>query len=82
MSILSAVKKTTKPLFPRKLDNSILDKLVKFIDTDTENVKFIKTEVSGRSEDSEPPSIYSNNDDRRCQWKNSSSLYWESELML
>lgn len=63
MSILSAVKKTTKPLFPRKLDNSILDKLVKFIDTDTENVKFIKTEVSGRSEDSEPPSIYSNNDD-------------------
>jgi len=62
VSIITKHKKD-KPLFPRKLDNSILDKLVKFIDTDTENVNFIKTKVSDRSEDPEPPSIYSNNDD-------------------
>lgn len=36
MGIITKFKK--KPFFPRKLDNSILDKLVKFIDTDTGNV--------------------------------------------
>ena len=46
MSILSAVKKTTKPLFPRKLDNSILDKLVKFIDTDTKNINYMRATFS------------------------------------
>jgi hypothetical protein len=55
--------KNNKPLLPRKLDNSVLDKLVKFIDTDTKNVNFIKTKVENRSEDPEPPSIYSDNDD-------------------
>lgn len=46
MSILSAIKKTTKPLFPRKLDNSILDKLVKFIDTDTKNINYMRATFS------------------------------------
>lgn len=62
MSIITK-HKNNKPLLPRKLDNSVLDKLVKFIDTDTKNVNFIKTKVENRSEDPEPPSIYSDNDD-------------------
>ena len=44
MSILTKFKK--KPFFPRKLDNSILDKLVKFIDTDTGNVTYIQSQFS------------------------------------
>ena len=43
-SIITKFKK--KPLFPRKLDNSILDKLVKFIDTDTGNVTYIQPQFS------------------------------------
>ncbi len=62
MSIITK-HKNKKPLLPRKVDNSVLDKLVKFIDTDTKNVNFIKTKVENRSEDPEPPSIYSDNDD-------------------
>lgn len=50
-------------LIPRKLDNSILDKLVKFIDTDTKNIKFIKAEVLDRSKDPNSLSVYHNNDD-------------------
>lgn len=41
MSILTNLKKD-KPLFPRKLDNSILDKLIKFIDTDTKNINYMR----------------------------------------
>ncbi len=37
-----SIFKKDKPLFPRKLDNSILDKLVKFIDTDTGKVNYIR----------------------------------------
>ena len=44
MSIITKFKK--KPFFPRKLDNSILDKLVKFIDTDTGNVTYIQSQFS------------------------------------
>ena len=44
MSILTKFKK--KPFFPRILDNSILDKLVKFIDTDTGNVTYIQSQFS------------------------------------
>jgi hypothetical protein len=62
LGIITNLKKD-KPLFPGKLDNSILDKLVKFIDTDTKNIKFIKAEVLSRSEDLNPSSNYSNNDD-------------------
>ena len=44
MSIITKFKK--KSFFPRKLDNSILDKLVKFIDTDTGNVTYIQSQFS------------------------------------
>lgn len=44
MGIITKFKK--KPFFPRKLDNSILDKLVKFIDTDTGNVTYIQSQFS------------------------------------
>lgn len=44
MSIITKFKK--KPFFPRKLDNSILDKLVKFIDTDTGNVTYMQPRFS------------------------------------
>ena len=40
MGIITKLKKD-KPLFPRKLDNSILDKLVKFIDTGTKNINYM-----------------------------------------
>lgn len=49
MSILKAVK-TTKPLFPRKFDNSILDRLVKFIDSDTKKVNYLTVTVSKEEE--------------------------------
>ena len=38
--------KKDKSLFPRKQDNSVLDKLVKFIDTDTGNVTYIQSQFS------------------------------------
>ena len=44
MSIITKFKK--KPFFPRKLDNSILDKLVKFIDTDTKSISYIQPQFS------------------------------------
>ena len=44
MSIITKFKK--KPFFPRKLDNSILDKLVKFIGTDTGNVTYMQPRFS------------------------------------
>ena len=44
MSIITKFKK--KPFFPRKLDNSVLDKLVKFIDTDTGNVTYMQPRFS------------------------------------
>ena len=45
MGAITKLKKD-KPLFPRKLDNSILDKLVKFIDADTRNVTYIQPQFS------------------------------------
>lgn len=42
MSIITKLKKDNKLLFPRKLDNSVLDKLVKFIDADTKNVNYMR----------------------------------------
>lgn len=45
MSIITKFKKD-KSLFPRKLDNSILDKLVKFIDTDTKSINYIQPQFS------------------------------------
>lgn len=45
MGVITKLKKD-KSLFPRKLDNSILDKLVKFIDTDTGNVTYIQPHFS------------------------------------
>lgn len=41
MSIITKLKKDNKPLFPRKLDNSVLDKLVKFIDADNKNINYM-----------------------------------------
>lgn len=41
MSIITKLK-NNKPLFPRKLDNSVLDKIVKFIDTDTKNINYMR----------------------------------------
>lgn len=46
MSIFTKLKKDNKPLIPRKLDNSVLDKLVKFIDTDTKNINFMRATFS------------------------------------
>lgn len=46
MSIITKLKKDNKPLIPRKLDNSVLDKLVKFIDTDTKNINFMRATFS------------------------------------
>lgn len=40
------LKKDKKPLIPRKLDNSVLDKLVKFIDTDTKNINCMRAHFS------------------------------------
>lgn len=45
MGVITKLKKD-KSLFPRKLDNSILDKLVKFIDTDIGNVTYIQPHFS------------------------------------
>ena len=45
MGVITKLKKD-KSLFPRKLDNSILDKLVKFIDTDTGNVTYMQPQFS------------------------------------
>lgn len=45
MSIITT-HKNNKPLIHRKLDNSILDKLVKFIDTDTGDANFIRAHFS------------------------------------
>lgn len=45
MSIITHLKKD-KPLFPRKLDNSILDKLVKFIDADNKNINYMRATFS------------------------------------
>lgn len=45
MSIITK-HKNNKPLIPRKLDNSILDKLVKFIDTDTKNINYMRAHFS------------------------------------
>ena len=45
MGIITKLKKE-KSLFPRKLDNSILDKLVKFIDTDTKSINYIQPQFS------------------------------------
>lgn len=45
MSIITKLK-NNKPLFPRKLDNSILDKLVKFIDTDTKSINYMRATFS------------------------------------
>ena len=46
MSIFTKIKKDDKPLIPRKLDNSVLDKLVKFIDTDTKNINYMQAHFS------------------------------------
>lgn len=45
MSIITK-HKNNKPLFPRKLDNSILDKLVKFIDADNKNINYMRATFS------------------------------------
>ena len=45
MSIITKLKKD-KPLFPRKLDNSVLDKLVKFIDADNKNINYMRATFS------------------------------------
>ena len=45
MDVFTKLKKD-KSLFPRKLDNSVLDKLVKFIDTDTGNVTYMQPQFS------------------------------------
>lgn len=50
MSIFTKLKKDTKPLFPRKFDNSILDRLVKFIDSDTKKVNYLTVTISKEEE--------------------------------
>ena len=45
MGIIAKLKKD-KSLFPRRLDNSILDKLIKFIDTDTKSINYIQPQFS------------------------------------